>query len=79
MSSLIFSAYLHLLRDKPVQPACVNAVVLKALCLQQLDEVFHCGPEVSSDRQFFQSNHHVAGKKNETQLGVSHKKLQATV
>lgn len=53
------SAYLHLLGDEPVQPARVDGVVLKAFSLQQLNEVLHCRPEVSSDRQLLQSHHHV--------------------
>lgn len=68
------SANLHLLRDEPVQPAGVNAVVLEAFRLQQLNEVLHRGPEVSSDGQLFQSHHHVAGKDDGTAIYyINHK------
>lgn len=54
------AVYLHLLCNESVQPSCVNTVVLKAFSLQQLDEVFHCGSEVSPYRQLLQSHHHVS-------------------
>lgn len=45
-----------------VQPPCVDIIVLEALRLQKVDEIFHGGPEVTPDRQFFQSHHHVPGE-----------------
>lgn len=58
--SLNISLYLHLLRDEAIQPARVDAVVLEAFSLQQLNEVFHGGSKVSSDGQLLKSHNHIA-------------------
>lgn len=42
-----------------IQPAGIDVVVPEAFCLQQLNEVLDCGPEVPSDGQFLHSHHHV--------------------
>ena len=51
----------HLLSYKLVEPAGVNVVAMKPVCLQESDEVLDSGPEVSSDGQLLQSQHHVPG------------------
>lgn len=51
---------LDVFRYQLVQPAGSYLVVLVFLRLKQLDQVLHCGPEVSSDRQLLQGNHQVS-------------------
>lgn len=60
--------YLHFLCDEMIQPAGVDVIVPEAFCLQQLNEVFNCGPEVASDGQLLHSHHHVpdAQRKHDT-------------
>lgn len=52
--------HLHFLSDEVIQPPRVDVVVLEALRLQEVNEIFHGGPEVASDGQLLQSHHHVA-------------------
>lgn len=58
--------YLHFLSDQVVQPASINLVVLKALGLQQLDQILDCCSEIPSDRQLFQCYNHVPSKERAT-------------
>ena len=53
------SAHLHFLCNEMIQPAGVDVVISEAFCLQQLNEVFNCCPEVTSDGQLLHSHHHV--------------------